>query len=153
MLSRAVATFSVCLAFLAEGAGAGVFKCEVDGKTVFSDRPCGTDAEEVDIQYRQPNASEAAEIERRTDQYFKDLARRKHDGQVYAQKRRIKALERARDERLAQLRWRKQFTNNNLAGATLEQSISTEMSAVAEQFGQKIDAATRELERMQAQQP
>jgi len=153
VFSRAAIALPVSLALLAGAADAAVYKCDVGGKTVFSDRPCATDAQKLDIRYRQPDAAAAAEIQRRTDQYYADLDKRKHASKVAAQKQRVRQLERERDAELAALRDKKALANNNLAGAAWEQSISTEMSAVVEQYRQKIDAAQRELQRIETAQP
>lgn len=45
------------------------------------------------------------------------------------------------DRELAALQYKKSQANNNLAGATWEQSISTEMQAVSEKYRTKIQIA------------
>jgi hypothetical protein len=152
MARRTPFLFPVSLALLAGSAAGGVYKCEVDGKIVFSDTRCATDSEAIDIRYRQSDPGEAAEIERRTEEVQEQVARRQHANRIAAQKREITRLERERDRKLSALRDKKAFANNNLAGAAWEQSISTEMTAVAEQYRQKIDSAEKELARIQAQQ-
>jgi hypothetical protein len=51
---------------------------------------------------------------------------------------------------LAQLKARKALANNNLAGATLEESISTEMQAVTNKWSVLIQAEQNKLKALQA---
>lgn len=49
MLKEAVFT-SLILALYSPAATAAVYKCTVEGQTVFSDKPCGEDSQEIDHQ-------------------------------------------------------------------------------------------------------
>ena len=152
MEGRTALFIPMTVALFAGTATGGVFKCEVDGKIVFSDTQCAPESEQVDIRYRHSDPAEAADIQYRTERAQAQFARRRHANRVAAQKRKVARLGHERDAQLAALRDKKALANNNLAGAAWEQSISTEMTAVAEQYRQKIEAAQRELERIQAQQ-
>lgn len=65
-----LAIAAVCVLFVGS-ASAGVFRCQVNGETVYSDKPCADDAEEVRV-HRSPDMSapsglrpgEVAEYER-----------------------------------------------------------------------------------------
>lgn len=79
----------------------------------------------------------------------------------------IAGLERVIDSRnrrmqmeMESLRYRKSFANNNLAGATYEQSLSTEMQAVATRYKaqnevefERIRALRTELSGLQSTKP
>jgi hypothetical protein len=67
------------------------------------------------------------------------------DGKIRAKQREIDVLELERDDHIERLRGLKRFAINNLAGATYQSSLSSEMRAVAIQYRQKIDIAQREL--------
>ncbi len=53
-------TIAIILCMLPIHATAGIYKCVVDGKTTFSQRPCGDDAQEVEIKYRAASADPVA---------------------------------------------------------------------------------------------
>jgi hypothetical protein len=44
------ATFFVAFAAVSSGADAEVYRCQVNGKTVYSDRPCDVSAKTVNVQ-------------------------------------------------------------------------------------------------------
>ena len=58
---------------------------------------------------------------------------------------RITQLIQERDAKLAALRDKKSYANNNLAGATWEKSISDEMQAVAQRYNADIANAREDL--------
>ena len=57
----------------------------------------------------------------------------------------------AMDAELGRLRSKKDYANNNLAGATWESSISQEMSAIAQRYDTKIRLAAERVERLRAE--
>jgi hypothetical protein len=141
-------------------AAAEVFKCTEDGKTVFQDRPCRSSGTAVKVQPANgsmPNAPASSPQD--------DLARTKSDinGMALERRRReiayeieklesdIRGFERSRDAELRALRARKIAANNNLAGATWEQSISTEMQAVTEKYKTNIEGARSEIGQLRQQ--
>ena len=63
----------------------------------------------------------------------------------------IDAMHDEHSTRQAQLRAKKTRANNNLAGATWEQSISDEMQAVAAEYDMKLRKATKELDELKMQ--
>lgn len=70
-----IAALGLSLSMLTTPAGAQVFKCTVDGKTVFSDRPCpsGADAQAVRIFDRGPTEADAAAADQRAQQLREQL--------------------------------------------------------------------------------
>lgn len=63
----------------------------------------------------------------------------------------IKLFQAQMDLELAELQQKKLNARNNLAGATWEQSISTEMNAVTSRYRSKIDAKVEENKRLSAE--
>ena len=64
---------------------------------------------------------------------------------------RVASLESERDQKIAILKNKKCYANNNLAGAIWEESISSEMQVITDQYQSKIDAEHRKLDRLQQQ--
>ncbi|CDI03747.1 exported hypothetical protein [Candidatus Competibacter denitrificans Run_A_D11] len=138
-------------------------KCvDADGKTVYQAAPCAGAAKgsEIAIQ-KAPPVSEKTESE--------DLKRFKEAGSAMERDRKILETEReiaaiegrisdnrqAMSGELAALRNKKNYANNNLAGATWEQSISDEMTAVTQKYDtlvrsdqSRIDGLRQELARL-----
>jgi hypothetical protein len=130
-------------------AEAGIYKCLVNGRTVFSQRPCGEGAEEVRVRYQ---AADPAAAQGGGSPSASNLADRVIlDRRIRAKEQEITKYQRQRDAEMAVLRARKTRANNNLAGATWEQSISTEMVAVAEKYRAMIDVARGELQVLREQ--
>ena len=61
---------------------------------------------------------------------------------------RIRGAKNQCDERMRAIRSQKAYANNNLAGATWEQSLSTEMQAIATQCGTEQTRMNTELDRL-----
>lgn len=53
-----------------------------------------------------------------------------------------------RDKRIVELRNDRSYANNNLAGATWEQSLAQEMSAVAQQADTQVASIDRQIEQL-----
>lgn len=149
-----IVSAAVLVALAAE---AGVYKCVVDGKTAFSQIPCGETAEEVELRYHTPEPPPAESggapaipaADPMPEANKADLVIL--DRRIRAKEDEIKKYQRYRDADMERLRRRKGYANNNLAGATWEQSISTEMVAVAEKYKAMIDVAQTELKALQGQ--
>ena len=60
----------------------------------------------------------------------------------------IKKYQRRMNKELADLSDKKKYAANNFAGATWEQSISSEMSAVASKYDALIDSAEARIDRL-----
>jgi hypothetical protein len=131
------------------GSQAGIYKCVVDGRTTFSQHPCGDAAQEVDIKYQPETERSAPPV---ADTRGSDIASLAIlDRRIRDKQDEIRRYQSKRDSELGRLRAKKAYANNNLAGATWEQSISMEMNAVAEKYEQKIGVATRELRTLQSE--
>ncbi|EHR39590.1 DUF4124 domain-containing protein [Alishewanella jeotgali] len=150
--------FPVCV-------NAQVYKCEVDGVVTYSQQPCADNAEltqystENSVQSDPPQANDSATQTARPTQpaanHEAELARinesiRKRN--INTEITRLTAERnrkmRERDQKMAQLRRTKQSAANNLAGATWEESLSKEMSAVAMQYDTDIRSLDNRIDRL-----
>lgn len=125
------------------------YKCtDEKGRTVFSDRKCGSDAEAASV--APTKAGREADDDAATwDRITADRQVRDMERDIKRKEQRISELERERDRKIAALRNKKSYANNNLAGATWEESISSEMMVITDQYSAKIDREMRDIERME----
>lgn len=147
--------FVASLALLtAVPAWAQVYKCKDGATTVFSATPCATDARQIDVRPASgagrgaaaatattgkpeagtaaaPAPGSAAAMRRQADQM--QAERELRDAQAQREK-----LVRDRENELEAQRQKKRLANNNLAGATLLQSISAEMQVISDNYAEKI---------------
>ena len=139
---------------------AQVYKCKEGGKVVFSDVPCAQGGEELKVAPATGhwNAESAARAQQGHSANHAKLQaadnavrRRILDDDIYRHQTRIKKLTEEMNTRLAQLRDKKRYANNNLAGAVWERSISDEMNAVTSSYGLQIETLQSEIEHMRQQ--
>jgi len=154
----------IALCFISSAASAEVYKCSVDGKTVFSDQPCvkGTGGA-VTIKVAPvsspptPAENEAAATERNRIQANEKVRRdldnrlaiRQIDEDILRNQTKLRLLSSQMEAELQALRNKKARANNNLAGAVYEQSVSSEMNAVTSSYSNKIEIVKAEIERLQ----
>lgn len=131
-------------AMLVAGPSWAVNKCVgADGRVSYQAQPCsGGASKTINIQAAPPAASKvgsapasagvaAQTSEQRTLATFaRDRRIREVKDQIAGLENDIEQRNRRMQSELDGLRYRKSFANNNLAGATYEQSLSTEMQAV-----------------------
>lgn len=131
-----------------------VYKCDFNGTTVYSQQPCGDDAELVQIKTTsvggntistlapsKPAMSEYDQISRNIDKRNLNIELVKLNAQ---KERTIKR----RNADLAALRAKQSRARNNLAGATFLESISTEMNAVVSRYDADIAELNRQIDQM-----
>lgn len=156
---------------LVAGQAHAINKCQTpDGRTVFQDMPCVPgQGNKIEVKPASGNApavteavqaapgavevpatrpkTEAQRLEAQTETLRKE--NRLHFLQVRAIPDAYAAIDQQKlrcNGELANLRTKKQFANNNLAGATWEQSISSEMSAVVARCDSENRSLTRTLD-------
>lgn len=136
-------------------AKAEIYKCVVGGKTTFSQQPCAPDAVEVKPKVVRPSASSVSEqmdvnasVMAAGAAMEKDRRMREIDRAIADLDARIAQLEAERNGRIMSLRISRLYANNNLAGATWEQSLATEMEAVAKQYDTSIRMVQEEKKRL-----
>ena len=79
----------VCLLAIFPTAQAEIYKCTVDGKTIFSDQACATNAEIIDIKVHQPS-TEAIQKQQQSTKSFGESSR---VSDILALKKKNEALE------------------------------------------------------------
>lgn len=155
----------IWVALLIAGPALGqVYKCNQGGSVVFTSTPCDTGAKPLDVrpasgqgrrpelppaeapQASAPGSPPTAKPLSLTERADQAARRRILDDEIWRKQQSINALTDEMTQRQTQLRNKKSWANNNLAGAVWEQSISDEMQAVAAEYDLKIRKASKELE-------
>lgn len=136
-------------------ASAQVYKCEVDGVLTFSQQPCAEDAELTKYTSEPAAPPPSTTIPQPTESYeeanariAKSIRQRNINIEITKITAERNRKQRERDQRIAQLRRTKQSAANNLAGATLEESLSKEMSAIAMQYDTDIRSLDAQIDRL-----
>lgn len=169
-LSRAGFVLAIAVAAMAGTAPAwAVNKCVVDGQTVFQDASCPGKGEAITVKPASGSARPAVTEPSGTDTAVKPMteaqrieskvkqsqdARRKADLETRIVPGTENEIERHRaqcDREYQALQAKKTKANNNLAGATWENSISSEMSALATRCDTRNRDLRDELERLRAE--
>lgn len=145
------------VAFVYGAADGAVYRCVgEDGKPVFQAVQCNGQGEIIEVKPASGPADDIAEPTSITGQLRKmeserSKMERQHRAKIVReeikdQQRALAAQEAATNAELARLRLRKSYANNNLAGATLEQAISTEMQVVSEAGRAKAERIQRSID-------
>ncbi|MCG8053858.1 MAG: DUF4124 domain-containing protein [Candidatus Thiodiazotropha endolucinida] len=125
-------------------AQAEIYKClDEHGKPTFSQRPCGDSAEVITVKPQKrsnPTPSSREEYSEQLEAINTRTEIKKLEREISKLKARKRSLTRKMDAELAALRQKKLYARNNLAGATWEDSISSEMQAVSASYKTKIQA-------------
>lgn len=137
-------------------ANADIYKCEIDGKHTYSQFPCGDSAEKINVKtvkssskvsYSNKNLSRSAKIED-TNLYVKIS---KIDRQLRDSNNNIKKYQRKMKSEIKVLKQRANYASSNLAGATYEGALSTQMNAVATKYDSLIDIEQKTIDRLHQQ--
>lgn len=135
---------------LATTGHAQIYKCTgANGALVFSQKPCGADAQEV--VYKDTTAG--VTIVGEGDFSRVEAANRDRDISRSIERRyqTISGLQNQRDAKLDDLRRQQRRAANNLAGATYLQSIATEMQSVSEDYNARISMERDAIRDLQMQ--
>lgn len=154
-IALTVATFAYSTAH------AQVYKCkQPDGSTAFQDHPCAGKGSAIAIRpaageatRADPAAAESATEKGKAllDQYERDRRVRSLDYDIDHLERTLIADQQRLDSELATLKRKKEYANNNLAGATWESSISQEMQAITERYRAKAEGDRMRLDDLRKQ--
>ncbi|AUD59108.1 hypothetical protein L5M43_14545 [Shewanella sp. SW36] len=134
---------------------AEVYKC-ADGK--YQADPCDENSQPVDLSgvgsfiKSSDSISQSSVSSNATSDKKKEIS-------TYIEKQRIareitrlegdrKRVIAERDQRLRNLRESRQYANNNLAGATWEQSLAQEMTATAQEADTQVSSIDRQIEQL-----
>lgn len=129
---------------------AAAYKCEVDGKVTFSDRPCGENQQEVEVRTHQPSGP-TWDYEGARDDQRRHIEGARLERQVARSEARIRQLQRQRDAEMAALRRSQGYSTNSLAGATRDQSIAQQMQAVSSNYETQIATERSRLQDLRSQ--
>lgn len=126
-----------------------------DGKKTFQSMPCSGSAAVAEVkEYKVAPPSEAAGDNRLTtdnpiyQQMKADNRRAQLERDIKKAERNIEKYRQKMDAEIAALRNKKRYAANNQAGATWEQSISTEMQAVSSKYTSMIDVERDRISQM-----
>ncbi len=165
----------VAITFASNVSHAEMYKCVEGGKTVFQERPCKGGGGAVNIRPQsgdgpaaasaqskpagQPDAAQAAsnqsaasKAESQLQTMQRDRRLREIGFEIADAERAIRNHNEGLDAELAALRNKKRYANNNLAGATWEQSISAEMQAVSHKYKTKISIEQGKIDRLRREE-
>ncbi|QYJ79389.1 hypothetical protein [Shewanella acanthi] len=143
---------TIAATILSFSVNAEVYKC-ADGK--YQADPCDESSKPVDLSgvgsvvkntdsvQAQPVDSSKQEIRTYVDnqRISREIAKLEND--------RKRVVER-RDQRMRDLQNGRRYANNNLAGATWQQSLAQEMSAVAQQAETQVTSIDRQIEQLRS---
>jgi predicted RNase H-like nuclease (RuvC/YqgF family) len=125
-------------------AQAEIYKCVNEkGNTTFSQRPCSETAEVVTVKPQKrsdPTPASREDYAAQLDAISTRTEIKKLEQEISKLRSKKRSLTRKMDAELAALRRKKQNAANNLAGATWEESISSEMQSVSKSYKTKIEA-------------
>lgn len=128
---------------------AQIYQCTDErGQTVFSQRPCGGDAKKVEVEVTGSGLSLGG-----NDGFEKVLSsneKRELERRLRSVEAEADSLTDQRNRELAALRQKKALSANNLAGATWEESISTEMQMVADNYNDQIEQLRHQADRIRS---
>lgn len=146
----------VLVATLPLMAHADIFRCEVDGRTVFSDSKCSTDAQRLDIQVQTPDEANGEELRRQSERIRQGLdntARTSRQTEQAPNPRIVwlteqaQELRRKRDEELKPLQNRLSFPGNDrLERRKLESSIKR----ITERYDAQLQVIEQEIAELRA---
>lgn len=139
--------------FVSQSVGATqIYQCKDNhGQTVFSQMPCGKNAEKITVETVSPTRDQiksTQETNARNDAMVEHAEKQRG---LQSAKDRVQELIKERDGKLQALRYKKLYAANNLAGATWEKSISDEMAAVTTRYNADIDAARQHVRDLEKQ--
>ncbi|NKF49195.1 hypothetical protein G3R49_01210 [Shewanella sp. WXL01] len=148
---------------LASSAYANVYQC---GENRFQDRPCDENSipldlsgvgsivvplERTSVDSDEPMAVDQAKVTDQKNQISSYIRRQQINRDIDKLKRDRKRVLQNRDKQITQLRNSRNRANNNLAGATWEQSLAQEMTAVNQQADTEVATIDRQIEAYQKQ--
>ena len=129
-----------------------IYKCvDANGRMAFSQTPCSDSAEHLTINVPNIGTSGSTNARAMLDKVEKANRPAEIDREIKKREEDIKNYQKEMDSELSRLRSRKDHAANNLAGATWEGSISTEMNAVVANGKTKIEDARANIESLKSE--
>lgn len=161
-----VAAAIVATTALTAPAYAQVYKCKINGSTVFSDKPCEEDAKPITVRPAAGHYTPAAEAptaaqtqpadpgsatppaRSRLEAVDRRLKQRVIRDEIQRHEASLSAMRARRDRELAALRNQKGRALNNLAGATYLESLSSEMQAITSRYDTDMRLIESKIEKL-----
>ncbi len=160
MMKQYTVFLSAVVLTLITAPAAAVNKCVDDaGKVVYQSAPCPATAKgsEITLQKAPPapvtspaDAEELQRIQQTASAMERERRLKEIDREMGSAEGLIADYRQKMNSELSALQQKKQLANNNLAGATWEQSISAEMSAVTQKYDTLIRNQQTRIERLRA---
>ena len=126
-----------------------VYKCKDEkGRLVFSQRACAADAEKIKVDPPAKTGTNFAGSD--FSEFDAKKSKDNREAAIANAYKRIDMLRAERDNKIANLKHRQGYANNNLAGATYMQSLATEMQAVTDDYNARIEIEMKEIESLRA---
>ena len=134
----------VILIMVSASASAEVYKC-ADGK--YQADPCDDQSEPLDLS-QQDSAVNPRDKKAEIAQY---LRKQKIEREIRNLEKERKKAFKDRDDKIEQLRTTGKRANNNLAGATWQQSLAQEMTAVMQQGSTEVESIDRQISALRSE--
>lgn len=147
-----------------------VYKCkDASGRTNFQERPCeatGSKGSQIDVkpatgnqtpqtrstEQGAPPQTEAQRLRAQSERHAKERRLSElNERELPSAEGRIRTATNQCSKRMSSAQGMKAHANNNLAGATWEQSLSTEMQAIATQCGAEQTRLNAALDRLHSE--
>ena len=121
-----------------------VYQCKEDGQTVFSDRPCGDNSKEIEV--NAPAMSGGSSMKSEAGDRFVRI--RELDRKIARLEKEKEALRNDMDEALIRWQKKKGRSANNLAGATWEKALAEEAEVMRKRYQSEIDDVDQRIDRL-----
>jgi hypothetical protein len=129
---------------------AAVYQCTVDGQPVFSGQPCGDDA--VKLDHKAAPALGGSLVTEGSRDFLEGRevknAVLRIDTNIRQLQLQLQRAKRQLDVDMAEWESDKSRANNNLAGATWENSLAQEASLKQQQYQSKVSQIDRDMDRL-----
>ena len=123
-----------------------VYKCS---EGVYQADPCGDDTEALDLSHVGSTVENSHKLDKQNIQSYISNQQVERDISNLERQRK-KALDQ-RDRRLSELKNSRRWAMNNLAGATWQQSLAQEMSAVTQQADTLVSTIDRQIAQLRTE--
>ncbi len=136
----------IVLLLITSAVEADVFKCEVNGKTIFSDAPCAEHAETIEMKVYQPKAEDIKKQQQTTQQYQRDS---KHNAflalraQNETLEKQIIGLQKEHDQKLKAMRGKTYRSGNYVA--TKEHGLFKRMRQMSVEYLARIEQIRKQI--------
>jgi len=120
-----------------------IYKCDVNGDITFSQFPCGDNAEIVNVEVTRSSnkindTRDGLSHKNHLADINLDIAISQIEREINVSKNMIHKYQKKLKREISQLQSRTNYANNNLAGATYHNALSTQMTAVTTKYNSLI---------------